>query len=47
MSITTRNRLMLAIAIVLAVIYLFPLYWMYLTSLKSGSEMFANPPGFW
>jgi multiple sugar transport system permease protein len=47
MSITTRNRLMLAIAIVLAIIYLFPLYWMYLTSLKSGSEMFANPPGFW
>ncbi|KQY40346.1 ABC transporter permease [Agrobacterium tumefaciens] len=47
MSITTRNRLMLVIAIVLAVIYLFPLYWMYLTSLKSGSEMFANPPGFW
>lgn len=47
MSITTRNWLMLAIAIVLAVIYLFPLYWMYLTSLKSGSEMFANPPGFW
>lgn len=47
MSITTRNRLMLAIAIVPAVIYLFPLYWMYLTSLKSGSEMFANPPGFW
>ncbi|MGV2140771.1 carbohydrate ABC transporter permease [Agrobacterium sp. 16-2014-1-2a] len=47
MSITTRNRLMLAIAVVLAVIYLFPLYWMYLTSLKSGSEMFANPPGFW
>lgn len=47
MTITTRNRLMLAIAIVLAVIYLFPLYWMYLTSLKSGSEMFANPPGFW
>ncbi|WP_332305049.1 carbohydrate ABC transporter permease [Rhizobium sp. GR12] len=47
MSIATRNRLMLAIAIALAIIYLFPLYWMYLTSLKSGSEMFANPPGFW
>ena len=47
MSITNRNRLMLAIAIVLAIIYLFPLYWMYLTSLKSGSEMFANPPAFW
>lgn len=47
MSITNRNRLMLAIAIILAIIYLFPLYWMYLTSLKSGSEMFANPPSFW
>lgn len=47
MSITTRNRLMLVIAIILAIIYLFPLYWMYLTSLKSGSEMFASPPAFW
>ena len=46
MSINNRNRLMLAIAIILAIIYLFPLYWMYLTSLKSGSEMFANPPSF-
>ncbi|NRF09506.1 carbohydrate ABC transporter permease [Agrobacterium pusense] len=47
MSINNRNRLMLAIAIILAIIYLFPLYWMYLTSLKSSSEMFANPPSFW
>ena len=31
MSETTRNRLMLAIALVLAAIYLFPLYWMYIT----------------
>lgn len=46
MSETLRNRLMLAIALVLAVIYLFPLYWMYITALKSGSEMFATPPGF-
>ncbi|MEJ5082050.1 carbohydrate ABC transporter permease [Ochrobactrum sp. MYb379] len=44
MNMKTRNRLMLAIALVLAAIYLFPLYWMYITSLKSGSEMFANPP---
>ena len=47
MSETWRNRLMLAIAIVLAAIYLFPLYWMYITTLKSGSAMFATPPSFW
>ena len=47
MSETARNRLMLAIAIIMAAIYLFPLYWMYITALKSGSEMFATPPSFW
>src|SRR6478609_7377566 len=47
MSDTNRNRLMLFIAIVLAAIYLFPLYWMYITALKTGSEMFATPPSFW
>ncbi|OWV80897.1 ABC transporter permease [Rhizobium sp. R634] len=48
MSMTTnRDRLMLAISIVMAAIYLFPLYWMYITALKSGSEMFATPPSFW
>ncbi|MEN5276320.1 carbohydrate ABC transporter permease [Brucella sp. TWI432] len=44
MSRKTRNRLMLVIGLVLATVYLFPLYWMYITSLKSGSEMFATPP---
>lgn len=38
---------LLAVALALAAIYLFPLYWMYVTSLKSGSEIFANPPTFW
>jgi multiple sugar transport system permease protein len=47
MSETARNRLMLVIAVVMAAIYLFPLYWMYVTTLKSGSEMFATPPSFW
>ncbi|UHS62987.1 carbohydrate ABC transporter permease [Agrobacterium vaccinii] len=47
MSLVIRNRFMLAIALVMAAIYLFPLYWMYVTSLKGGSEMFANPPSFW
>ena len=44
MSDTSRNRLMLVIAILLAIVYLFPLYWMYVTSLKTGSAMFATPP---
>ena len=39
--------LLLALALALAAIYLFPLYWMYVTSLKTGSEIFANPPSFW
>lgn len=39
--------LLLAVALVLAAIYLFPLYWMYVTSLKGGSEIYANPPTFW
>jgi multiple sugar transport system permease protein len=47
MSDSFRNRLMLLAAILLAVIYLFPLYWMYITSLKSGSAMYTTPPSFW
>ncbi|WP_428426341.1 carbohydrate ABC transporter permease [Pararhizobium sp.] len=47
MSDTNRNRLMLVIALVMAAIYLFPVYWMFITALKSGSEMFATPPSFW
>ncbi len=45
---TTRNGwLLLTLALLMAAVYLFPLYWMYVTSLKSGSEIFANPPTFW
>lgn len=36
-----------AIALCLVSLYLFPLYWMYITALKSGTEIFANPPTFW
>jgi multiple sugar transport system permease protein len=39
--------LLLAVALVLAALYLFPLYWMYVTSLKSASEIYFNPPTFW
>lgn len=38
---------LVAIAIGMASIYLFPLYWMYVTSLKGASEIFVNPPTFW
>ena len=44
---TNRDRLMLAISIAMAAIYLFPHYWMYITALKSGSEMFATTLSFW
>ncbi len=39
------NRILLLVALSLAAFYLFPLYWMYATSLKTGSEIFASPPG--
>lgn len=38
---------LLVLALALAAIYLFPLYWMYVTSLKSSSEIFVSPPTFW
>lgn len=38
---------LLIVALALAAVYLFPLYWMYVTSLKTGSEIFANPPTLW
>ena len=42
-----KRYVFLFIAIVLAAIYLFPLYWMYVTALKSGSDIFQYPPAFW
>lgn len=42
-----RPQLLTLVALGLAAIYLFPLYWMYVTSIKSGTEIFANPPTFW
>lgn len=39
--------ILLGFALLFAAIYLFPLYWMYVTALKSGSEIFAFPPSFW
>ncbi|QQR36130.1 carbohydrate ABC transporter permease [Devosia oryziradicis] len=39
--------LLLVVALALAALYLFPLYWMYVTSLKSATEIYFNPPTFW
>ncbi len=47
MSLAWTHRLMLLAALILAAIYLFPLYWMYVTALKGQSEIYANPPTFW
>ncbi|MGP1397648.1 MAG: carbohydrate ABC transporter permease [Inquilinaceae bacterium] len=46
MTSTFKNRVLVLIALVLAIVYLFPLYWMYVTSLKTGSSIFAVPPEF-
>ena len=42
-----RMPVLTVVALALAAIYLFPLYWMYVTSLKGASEIFARPPTFW
>ena len=42
----TMNRILFTVALVLTGLYLFPLYWMYVTSLKSESSIFAVPPEF-
>ena len=38
---------LLVAALLMAAFYLFPLYWMYVTSIKGASEIFANPPTLW
>lgn len=38
---------MLVAALLMAALYLFPLYWMYVTAVKGASEIYANPPTFW
>lgn len=41
------QRLMLLAAVLLAALYLFPLYWMYITAVKGQSEIYSVPPTFW
>ena len=39
-----KKSIFFAVAIVVTAIYLFPLYWMYITAFKSAAEMFRYPP---
>jgi multiple sugar transport system permease protein len=44
--ITAKHKLQLTFGLAMAGIYLFPLYWMYLSALKPSDELFAYPPRF-
>lgn len=41
-----KNILFCIIALIIACILLFPLYWAFITSLKTEAEIFQNPPTF-
>ncbi len=42
-----QKTLLLVIGIMMTALYLFPLYWMYVTAMKGGAEIFEYPPTFW
>ncbi|GAB7127831.1 carbohydrate ABC transporter permease [Silvimonas sp. JCM 19000] len=42
-----KRYVLMVIALIVTAIYLFPLYWMYITVFKSAAEMFQFPPTFW
>ncbi|MGA7814217.1 carbohydrate ABC transporter permease [Caballeronia sp.] len=42
-----KRYVLFAIGLCVTTVYLFPLYWMYITVFKSASEMFQYPPTFW
>lgn len=41
-----KKYLLFAVALLLVSVYLFPLYWMFITALKDSAEIFAYPPTF-
>jgi len=42
-----KNRIYCVITIIIFCILLFPLYWIFVTSLKTEQEIFQIPPTFW
>lgn len=41
---TVRKIVMNCVAIIISILFLFPLYWLLASSLKNDSEIFRNPP---
>jgi multiple sugar transport system permease protein len=46
-TVPVKRYVLFVIALAFLAIYLFPLYWMYLTAFKPSSETFIYPPTFW
>lgn len=42
-----QNALCCAIAVIILIVLLFPMIWMFITSLKTEAEIFQNPPTFY
>ncbi|MDR3515489.1 MAG: carbohydrate ABC transporter permease [Azospirillaceae bacterium] len=42
-----KRSLLTGVAVVLAALYLFPVYWMFVTAMKTSGEIFQYPPAFW
>ena len=42
-----KRYILFVIALCVTAVYMFPLYWMYITVFKSASEMFQYPPTLW
>lgn len=42
-----RSAFLSAVSVLIALVFLFPLYWIIASSLKSDAEIFYNPPTFW
>ena len=42
-----KKTILFVIALAVTALYLFPLYWMYVTAFKSAAEMFRYPPTLW
>lgn len=42
-----RNVLLCSVAVVICCAFLFPLYWILVSSFKMDGEIFANPPTLW
>ena len=44
---TVKKYMCTVIAVLFTLVYLFPLYWMVITSFKTKEEIFSAKPTFW